>query len=67
MTNMERFRLVTKNQLNPEQRQLFDLVLAAGITIHPEIFKWVMEYYPVKAIQKYCIAAYTYPVHSYFF
>ncbi|MPC14622.1 hypothetical protein E2C01_007390 [Portunus trituberculatus] len=36
---MERFRLVTKNQLNPEQRQLFDLVLATGITIHPKIFK----------------------------
>ena len=44
MTNMERFHLVTKNQLNPEQRQLFDLVLAAGITIHPKIFKWVINY-----------------------
>ncbi|XP_045128071.1 mitotic-spindle organizing protein 2-like [Portunus trituberculatus] len=43
MTNMERFRLVTKNQLNPEQRQLFDLVLATGITIHPKIFKVLMD------------------------
>lgn len=40
---MERFRLVTKSHLNPEQRQLFDLVLAAGITIHPEIFKVLMD------------------------
>ncbi|KAK8391504.1 hypothetical protein O3P69_017221 [Scylla paramamosain] len=43
MTNMERFRLATKNQLSPEQRQLFDLVLAAGITIHPKIFKVLMD------------------------
>ncbi|KAG7174407.1 Mitotic-spindle organizing protein 2-like [Homarus americanus] len=43
MSEVHLYTLVTKNNLNSEQRQLFDLVRAAGIIIHPQLFKTVMD------------------------
>lgn len=39
MSETHHYTLVTKNNLNAEQRQLFDLVRAADIVMHPQIFK----------------------------
>ncbi|KAK3861946.1 hypothetical protein Pcinc_019526 [Petrolisthes cinctipes] len=44
MSDVHKFTLVTKNNnLTSDQRQLFDLVRAAGFTLHPQIFKIIMD------------------------
>lgn len=41
MSEIHQYILVTKNNLTSDQRKLYDLVQAAGIVMHPTLFKWV--------------------------
>ncbi|XP_027207095.1 mitotic-spindle organizing protein 2B [Penaeus vannamei] len=43
MSEVHQYILVTKNNLTSDQRKLYDLVQAAGIVMHPTLFKSIMD------------------------